>query len=452
MGYAALHIRKPKGNDSGTTAHIERKVKLENANAERSHLNRELIEFPDGVANRTEAIQHRIETAGITRKISHVQVRALQVMMTGTPEDMPRIQKEGRLDDWCKDNIEWMQSTFGKENVVSAVLHMDEKTPHIHGTIVPIVTGETRKAREKKKKDDPGKRKYRKKPTDTVRLCADDVMTRKNLELFQDTYAGKMAKYGLQRGIRGSDARHISKQEFNRDLAIKKNKLEKEVENVEAMLQDKQREISATEQKILWLDKSIRKEELKSKTVDTAIKVVEKVGSLVYDSKDKEYQKKIRQLSYSIDENERTIVSLRTEMENTHEDYRKQLGKKDDEIKAKDNEIAVRAFVFPFHDVFARMFEFLYKIGIKGEKLRKLFKFEPVRLSGKIYSNEFRRDYSAENATARLDFRPTEKRLDFLIDDKNHVQWFREKHRQNMPEWEKNLELKKQQPKGMKLG
>ena len=147
MGFVVLHIQKPKGNDSGTTAHIERTVSPANANPERTHLNKEFIDFPDGVDNRTQAIQYRIENAGIKRKISHNQVRALQIMMSGTPEDMQRIQNTGKLDEWCKDNIEWLQDTFGKNNLISAVLHMDEKTPHIHATVVPIVTGERRKVR-----------------------------------------------------------------------------------------------------------------------------------------------------------------------------------------------------------------------------------------------------------------------------------------------------------------
>ena len=100
---------------------------------------------------RTQAINHHIENAGIKRKISHNQVRALQIMLSGTPEDMQRIQSEGKLNEWCRDNIKWLQDTFGKDNVVSAVLHLDEKTPHIHAAVVAIVTGERRKEREKKK-------------------------------------------------------------------------------------------------------------------------------------------------------------------------------------------------------------------------------------------------------------------------------------------------------------
>lgn len=234
MGFAVLHIQKPKGNDSGTTAHIERTVSPANADPERTHLNKEFIKFPAGVDNRTQAIQHRIENAGIKRKISHNQVRALQVIFSGTHEDMHRIQAVGKLDEWYRDNIKWLRETFGEDNVVSAVLHMDEKTPHIHATVVPIVTGERRKIREKKKIEaqeqmQPGKRKYRKKPADTVRLCADDVMTRNNLERFQDSYAQTMNKYGLQRGIKGSDARHISTPQYYRELFAQNEDLKESI-------------------------------------------------------------------------------------------------------------------------------------------------------------------------------------------------------------------------------
>lgn len=147
MGFVVLYIKKPKGNDTRTTAHIERTVQPANADPTRTHQNKEFIQSPDGVENRTQAIQHRIENVGLTRKIKENQIRALQVMLSGTPEDMQRIQTEGRLNEWCSDIIGWLRDTFGKDNLVSAVLHMDEKTPHIHATVVPIVQGERRKAK-----------------------------------------------------------------------------------------------------------------------------------------------------------------------------------------------------------------------------------------------------------------------------------------------------------------
>lgn len=123
-------------------------------------------------------------------------------MLSGTHEDMMKIQESGRIDEWCNDNLQWLYKNFGRENTVSTVLHMDELTPHIHATVVPIVTGERRKA---KKEQADGKRKYHKK-TDTVRLCADDVLNRDTMVAFHDSYAKTMEKYGLQHGVYGSEA------------------------------------------------------------------------------------------------------------------------------------------------------------------------------------------------------------------------------------------------------
>lgn len=133
----------------------------------------------------------------ILREIGKNQVRALRVVLSGSPEDMKRIRQAGLLDAWAKDSCGWLQKIFGKENVVSAVLYMDEKTSHIHATVVPIVRGERRKAKlERTKNAQSGKRTYRTKK-DRPRLCADDVMARDKLKAYQTTYAEAMAKCGL---------------------------------------------------------------------------------------------------------------------------------------------------------------------------------------------------------------------------------------------------------------
>lgn len=49
-------------------------------------------------------------------------------------------------------------------------------------------------------------------PLELVRLQS------KNLIRYQDTYAEQMAEYGLQRGIKGSEAQHISTHEYYRSL------------------------------------------------------------------------------------------------------------------------------------------------------------------------------------------------------------------------------------------
>ena len=269
MGYAVLYMEKTSGTDAAMSAHIERTIKPKNADENRTHLNRELITFPDGVEYRTQAIQHRLNTAGLTRKIGNNQVRAIRVLLTGTHEDMKRITSEGRLDEWCNDNLKYLSDTFGRENIVSAVLHMDEQTPHIHATLVPIVKGE----RKRKKKEEQVKKRYRKKPTDTARLCADEIMTRAKLKSYQDTYAQAMSGYGLQRGIDGSEAKHISTRQYYRDLMQQTEQLQTDI----AQLQDR-KETAQAELKQAKME--VQTEKLKSAATTAATNIAESVGSL----------------------------------------------------------------------------------------------------------------------------------------------------------------------------
>lgn len=120
MGFVVLHMEKAHGSDSGTTAHIERFIIPKNADPTRTYLNRRLIDYPDGVKDRSAAIQQRLEEAGLTRKIGSNQVRAIRINVSGTHEDMKRIEEEGRLDEWCADNLKYFADTFGKENIVAA--------------------------------------------------------------------------------------------------------------------------------------------------------------------------------------------------------------------------------------------------------------------------------------------------------------------------------------------
>lgn len=119
---------------------------------------------------------------------------------------MMKITKDGKLDNWVDANLEWLRDTFGNENLVSCVLHMDEKTPHLHATIVPIVTTE----RLRKKRE--GEKKYETKAG--PRLSADDVMRRTKLHKYQNSYAAAMKPFGLQRGIVGSTAKHQANSEY----------------------------------------------------------------------------------------------------------------------------------------------------------------------------------------------------------------------------------------------
>lgn len=131
MGFVVLHMEKAHGSDSGTTAHIERSIIPRNADPTRTHLNRKLIEYPDGVKDRSAAIQRRLEEAGLTRKVGSNQVRAIRINVSATPEDMERIQREGRLDEWCADNLKYFADTVRKrEHRGGSPAHGRENATH----------------------------------------------------------------------------------------------------------------------------------------------------------------------------------------------------------------------------------------------------------------------------------------------------------------------------------
>lgn len=414
MGYAVLHMEKASGTDSGMSAHIERTIAPKNADESRTYLNRELIRFPEGVNSRTEAIQHRLETAGLKRKIGNNQVRAVRILLTGSPEDMKRIQAEGKLADWCNDNLKWLQNTYGKENIVSAVLHMDETTPHIHATMIPIVTGERRKA---KTEQQDGKRKYRKKDTTANRLCADDVMSRVKLKEYQNTYAESMQAYGLKRGIEGSEAKHITTSQYYRDLL---NQSESIQENINMLLQQQEK----AEKELNKIKGEIKTGELTREAVSMATKIVKRAGSL-FDNK--EIRQKDQEIKALTDENndlKKEISRLNTHILKIEKDHR-------EETNRQNNTLERIYGLFPIIKEWLRIEELCSLLGFGKDMIKELVHKKPVTFSGSLFSPEFKRDFKTERSTAQIEKHPEERgKLRLMIDGVEDSDWFRNIHKE----------------------
>ena len=432
MGYISIQINKAKGSaDTGASDHIERKTTPKNADPTRTHLNRELVQFPDDVADRTEAISHRIRTAGIKRKITPDQVRAIRIVLSGTHEDMARVQDEGRLSEWCDDNLQWLHRTFGRENTVSAVLHMDEHTPHIHATVVPIVTGERRKAR---KKQTEGKRTYRKK-ADAVRLCADDLLTRERLAAYHDSYAAAMSKYGLQRSIRGSEARHTTTAQYYRDLKRQTGELEANMRQ----LQDEQQQ---AERQLDEVRKEIKSEKLEAAKTEAKAALVAKVGSLFGSGKLKAEREELQQRMSALEsQNEELVRHIKT-MEQEHKEERTKFNEYMDKIQR----------YFPYVEKLLPLIDFYRNsLNFSERVIQELCKLKKVRLKGDFYSPEFNRKFRDENAAFSFEEDKDKNRkghYHICVNDIPLVQWFRQKAN----EWRNGLGIASvRQDKGLKI-
>ena len=432
MGYISIQINKAKGSaDTGASDHIERKTIPKNADPARTHLNRELVEFPDGVADRTEAISHRIRTAGIRRKITPDQVRAIRIVLSGTHEDMIRVQNEGRLNEWCDDNLQWLHRTFGKENTVSAVLHMDEHTPHIHATVVPIVTGERRKAR---KKQAEGKRTYRKK-ANTVRLCADDLMSRERLVAYHDSYAKAMAKYGLQRGIRGSEARHTTTVQYYRDLKRQTGELEANVQQ----LQTEQRQ---AERQLDEVRKEIKSEKLEAANTEAKTALVARVGSLLGSGKLKELEADNRTLQGEGAARDESIELLQRQRQRQQKEHQRQLRElqakhrrelSDKEAEHQKEVSFLKSIIqkakkwFPLFQELVYMEKFCLKVGFNERQTATLISGKPLFYEGELYSDEHKRKFKTERAGFQVVKDPKDKsKLALAINRQPIGEWFKE--------------------------
>ena len=446
MGYAVLHLEKAKGTDSRMSAHIERTVHPKNADRTRTHLNRELVQFPEGVRNRTQAIAHRVETAGIRRKVGTNQVRAIRVLLTGSNRDMKQIEVDGRLDDWCNDSLQWLRETYGEQNLVSAVLHMDEKTPHIHATVIPIVTGERRKAGQEEQN---GKKKYRKKNPQDVRLCADDVMARHRLKHYQDTYAQAMNKYGLQRGVDGSLARHISTMQYYKQLVEQQDSLQENIENLLGLEEEAMK-------KLKQVKGEINVQKMKGAAVNATTAIADGVSSLFGGSKVKKLEAENENLKRNIVNLQKQVQAEQreqTKMENRHSS---EINRVDRSYRQKiaeyDNRLELIDTYFPIVKELIPIAEQCREVGFTEELTRRIVSLQPVEFKGRLYSKEYKEKFRTEHSTATVERDPQEKgKFRLCIDGVPILDWFRKKFQEIKEKLGLNTPVENKQRKGLKI-
>lgn len=417
-----MHLEKAKGADGAMSTHIERTVHPKNADRTRTHLNRELVRFPEGVKNRTQAIAHRIETAGIKRKVGTNQVKAIRMLLTGSNKDMKQMEEDGMLDGWCNDNLKWLRETYGERNLVSAVLHMDEKTPHIHATIVPIVTGERRKAR---KEEQNGKKKYRKKNTQDVRLCADDVMARHRLKHYQDTYAQAMSKYGLQRGIDGSLAKHISTMQYYKELIEQQDSLQENIETLLGLEEEAQKKLKKVKGEI-----DVQK--MKGAAVNATTAIADGVSSLLGGSKVKKLEAENEGLKQDIANLQRQVQAEQreqTKMEHRHNSEINKINRSyQQKIAGYNNRLKQIDTYFPIVTELLPIAEQCREVGFTEELTRRIVTLQPVEFKGRLYSKEHREKFRTDHSTATVERNPQEKgKFRLCIDGMPILEWFRMK-------------------------
>ncbi len=211
MPYAILRFQKAKsGGLAGRDRHHERKKEEYKSNPdiekERSSENYHLVE-PTGTYK--EMCDARIQKVGArTRKDS---VMMVDTLLTVSPEYLAKMNRNEQRQ-FFERAVAFMFEKVGKENVISAVVHMDEKNPHMHLCFVPL--------------------------TSDGHLSAKTILgNRADLSKWQDSYYEYMTKYypdlnrGIPRAITGR--KHIPSYLFKQAAELSKGYgILKSLENV----------------------------------------------------------------------------------------------------------------------------------------------------------------------------------------------------------------------------
>ena len=145
--YAILRFAKYKGPEIGhIEAHNERTKEKYASNPDidtaRSHLNFHLV-TPER-KYRAESEKQIAEAGCRTRSDS---VRVVEALVTASPEFF-KGKKKAEVKAYFTEALDFIQKYQSKETIISAVVHMDEKTPHMHLCFVPLTEDKRLSAKE----------------------------------------------------------------------------------------------------------------------------------------------------------------------------------------------------------------------------------------------------------------------------------------------------------------
>lgn len=135
--YAIIRIEKCRiGAVGRLQAHHEREKERYKSNPDidpaRSHLNYHLVQPKEGYR---QTILRRIGAAGAKRRKDSVVMQ--DGLITASPDWIRGKSNEEQIA-FFNYAYAFCEQRYGKENIISAVVHMDEATPHMHFSFVPI--------------------------------------------------------------------------------------------------------------------------------------------------------------------------------------------------------------------------------------------------------------------------------------------------------------------------
>lgn len=260
-------------------------------------------------------------------------VVADELLFTATNEFFQDMSKEDILD-WANTCMEFVYEDLGytKEQVLHSTIHLDEKTPHIHCVVVPLI------------------KKYDKR-TNTERYTISKkqyIKDKIHLSELQDKYHKRLTDKGfnLERGIKNSDNKHIQIKEYkkvtrkiNQTLDVRNKKLNHAMEELEEKVKTN---------KETFFDKEYVK--IKKDTFDSMQNVIKETKKVM------EVQPKLQQAYKEVDHYVKSYQNLQKENQNIQKEVKILQYKNNQLQKEKDNLISyLKAILGMIKDFFRKL-------------------------------------------------------------------------------------------------
>lgn len=195
VGYAVVHMMKIKsGAVGGIQSHNNREHEPKtnpDVDMSRSEDNYDLIPCDNYKRSIKEKLSNLVESSRAVRKDAVV---VCNFIVTSDNETMDALGAD-RQREFFQDSVKWFSDRYGADRVLNATVHMDETTPHLHIGVMPI--------------------------TQDGRLSAKAIFTKTEMKAIQTEFARDVGeKYGLERGVEGSERTHLSEARFKEKKAL----------------------------------------------------------------------------------------------------------------------------------------------------------------------------------------------------------------------------------------
>ena len=165
-----------------------------------------------------DVIEQQIAGLHLKRKVRLDAVYIVSFVLGASPEFF-KVSTREKQYAFFRDCVKFFQDKYGEENVLSAIVHMDETNPHMHLNLIPITHG---------------------------KLCAKDLLDGKLAALQTEFWKKVGEKYGLDRGEPNSQAEHLDTAEYKAKKIVEaaEQKRAEAEEYSEALQQAEQGEIA----------------------------------------------------------------------------------------------------------------------------------------------------------------------------------------------------------------